>query len=485
MKKIFLILALIISGCSVNDLKFAQDFNESEEKEYIKTPKKITKTEAKTEKNQPDSQQEPSEFQKNSTNKKINDDNLFNRSQEDDLILSDEEKGYLKPKIGKNFESNNLFIPPNSHRKIQIALFLPFTGKNKELSWSIFNASSLSIFENDLENKIELVLFDSKDSPQDTQKAFKEIVDSNIKVVIGPVFTNSIVAIEKMARDNEITVISLSNNHELLNKTNNRGGVFVSGILLESQIDKIVNYAMDRGKFNFAIIAPNNQFGKFTTDYLKKFVRARDGNFITSEFYEANNIDIDRAAERIVNSFGVPKKSKNRDTAYLSDYDRIYPQIILIPEAGKQLSKVVKSVNKFNKDERDFQLIGTFQWDDASTLNDINLLGSWFPAPEGDKFRIFEKNYHHSFGKFPPRISSIAYDAVWAISKIAQNKTNLKLTFSDFIDYSNNLKNGFDGIDGVFRFLPNGAVQRNLAILQVGNGKFETIDSSLEKFLKY
>ena len=204
MKKIFLILALVISGCSVNDLKFTQDFDD-EEVEYIKTPKKITKTEAKTEKNQPDSQQEPSEFQKNSTNKKINDDNLFNRSQEDDLILSDEEKGYLKPKIGKNFESNNLFIPPNSHRKIQIALFLPFTGKNKELSWSIFNASSLSIFENDLENKIELVLFDSKDSPQDTQKAFKEIVDKNIKVVIGPIFTNSIMAIEKMAREQEYT----------------------------------------------------------------------------------------------------------------------------------------------------------------------------------------------------------------------------------------------------------------------------------------
>ena len=484
MKKIFLILALVISGCSVNDLKFTQDF-EDEEVEYIKVPKKITKPETKTEKNQPDSQQEPSEFQKNSTNKKINDDNLLNRSQEDDLILSDEEKEYLRPKIGKNFESNDLIMPQGSNRKIQIALFLPFSGKNKELGWSIFNASSLSLFENDLENKIELVLFDSKDSPQDTQKAFKEIVDKNIKVVIGPIFSTSIMAIEKMARDNEITVISLSNNHELLNKTNNRGGVFVGGILLESQIDKIVNYAMDRGKFNFAIIAPNNQFGKFTTDYLKKFVRARDGNFITSEFYEANNIDIDRAAERIVNSFGVPTKSKNRDTAYLSDYDRIYPQIILIPEAGKQLSKLFKSINKFNKEERDFQIIGTSQWDDASTLNDINLLGSWFSAPEGDKFRIFEKNYYRYFGKFPPRISSIAYDSVWAISKIAQNKTDLKLTFSDFIEYNKNVKNGFDGIDGVFRFLPNGAIQRNLAILQVGNGKFETVDSSLEKFLKY
>ncbi len=476
MKKIFLILVFLISSCRYNDLKLTQDFEESEQIEYIKSPKKIIKTETKIENNQSDLEL---------GDKKINDDNLLNRSQESQIILSDEESKYLKPKIGRNFESNELSGQLSSGRKIKIALLLPLTGKNKDLGWSIYNSASLSLFENDSANKIELVLFDSKDSTQENQKAFKEIIDSNIKVVIGPVFSNNTMSIEKMARDNDITVISLSNNHELLNKTTSYGGVFVGGILLESQIDKIVNYSMDRGKFNFAIIAPSNQYGKIATEYLKKFVRARDGNFITSEFYENNNRDLDRASERVVTSFGVPSKSKNRDTTYLSDYDRIYPQVILIPEAGKQLSKVVNSLAKFNKDERDFQLIGTSQWDDSSTLNDINLLGSWFPAPEDERFRIFEKNYYNFFKKFPPRISSIAYDAVLAIAKISQNKNNSKITFADFTEFSADNKNGFDGIDGVFRFLPNGAVQRNLAVLQVGNGKFETLDSSIRKFLKY
>ena len=38
---------------------------------------------------------------------------------------------------------------------------------------------------------------------------------------------------------------------------------------------------------------------------------------------------------------------------------------------------------------------------------------------------------------------------------------------------------------GGFRFLPNGLVQRNLAVLQVGSGEFVTIDKPAEKFLKY
>ncbi len=471
MKKIFLIIALFISSCKYNDLKFSQDFSEDKVEFNTKTPQKIIKNEI-------------TPIKKDSIVQK-NDDNFLNRAEENQIELSEEEKNYLKPKIGRNFESNNLQIPPSSNRKIQVALFFPITGKNKDLGLDLFNVASLSLFENDLQNKIELVLFDSKDSTEDNQKTFKEIIDRNIKVVIGPIFSTSVIAIEKMARDNEITVISLSNNNELLNKTNNYGGVFVGGILPELQIDKIVNYSMDRGKLNFAIIAPNNQYGKIVTDYLKKFVRARDGNFITSEFYEANNRDIDRAVERVVTSFGVPTKSKNRDTSYLSDYDRIYPQVILIPESGKTLSKLVNSINKLNKDERDFQLIGTSQWSESSTLKDINLLGAWFPAPEDNRFRIFEKNYYNSFKKFPPRISSIVYDAVLAVAKITQNKSNVKINLSDFTEFSNPPKNGFDGIDGVFRFLPNGAVQRNLAVLQVGNGKFETLDSSIEKFLKY
>ena len=100
-------------------------------------------------------------------------------------------------------------------------------------------------------------------------------------------------------------------------------------------------------------------------------------------------------------------------------------------------------------------------------------------------YGYLEKNYYRTFEKFPPRITSIAYDAILAISKIAENKSNQKIGFNDFLEYNNSSTNGFDGIDGVFRFLPNGAIQRNLAILQIDNGKFETLESSIPKFIKY
>jgi ABC-type branched-subunit amino acid transport system substrate-binding protein len=485
MKKFIVLILILVSSCKYNDIKFTQDFEENDtEKSYSSSSQNIvniTENQSSEEISSNSIKEVPNKNSQNIVNSQSSEIDQFENNEK----ISSDEMQYLKSPIGKNYESNNLFIPPASHRKIPVALFLPLTGKNKDLGWSIFNATSLSLFDNDINNKIELVLFDSKENPEESKKVFKEIIDRNIKVVIGPIFTNTVLAIEKMARDNDITVITLSNNHELLNKTTRYGGVFVGGIIPETQVDKIINFSMDKGKFNFAVIAPNNQYGKIVTEQMKKFIRSRDGNFITSEFYENNNIDIDRAVQKVISSFGIPSNSRNRDTSYLSDYDRIYPQVIFIPEAGKALTRIAGSISRLNNEERNFQLIGSTQWNDSAVLSDINLYGAWIPAPEDGRFRIFEKNYYRSFGKFPPRITSIAYDAVLAIAKIAEQKTNLKLTFNEFIEFNNSIKNGFEGIDGIFRFLPNGAIQRNLAVLQIGNGKFETIESSTPKFMKY
>ena len=143
------------------------------------------------------------------------------------------------------------------------------------------------------------------------------------------------------------------------------------------------------------------------------------------------------------------------------------------------------SIKKQNRDERDFQIIGTSQWDDLSTLNDFNLSGAWFPSPESAKFHNFEKNYFQLYNKFPPRISSIVYDSVSVIAELAARKKGQIPVITDFTGYTNPPKNGFEGIDGLFRFLPNGLVQRNLAVLKVSGGRFETIEKPVEQFLKY
>ncbi len=390
------------------------------------------------------------------------------------------------------FLNKNLPVIKTDQKKVQVALFLPFSGKNKDLGFSLFNSATISLFYNDPNGIIELVLFDSKENPKDSEKAFRDIIDKKIKIVIGPIFSNSVEAIEKLARQHKITVISLSNNQNLINKIDKEGGVFISGILPEMQIEKIVNYAISQGKLNFAIIAPSNQYGKTITELLKRFVRSKQGNFITSEFYDNNSKDLDRVVERVIDSFILPdnlSKAKKDKDLVINDYDRIYPQVIMIPESGKIASKIISSIKKQNKEERDFQILGTSQWDDKSIF-DSNLINAWFPAPENEKFSDLENFYYSKYEKFPPRLASIVYDMIGLIAEITNRKQGQTPNLSDFINFKNGDKNGYQGVDGLFRFLPNGLTQRNLAVLKITtSGKtgnwFETIEKPNDSFIEY
>lgn len=386
--------------------------------------------------------------------------------------------------------SHNLDTLKAIKKKVKVGLFFPFSGKNRDLGWSLYNAAVMSLFDNDINHNIELVLIDSKDTPSEPAKSIKEITDQGIKVVIGPVFSSSVESLAKNFSDNYVTAISLSNNQQLSGKINNGGGVFIAGFLPEQQIDKVVNYAIDHNKINFAVLAPNNQYGLTVANMFKRIVKARDGTIITAEFYDSSGSDLNKVVERLINASMVPARlaegrgNKLAKNTTIKDSDRTYPQVIFVPESGTTLAKITDLIKQYNTQEREYQIIGTAQWDDVATLNRGNLFGAWFAAPEHNRFASFEKSYYQTYNKFPPRIASIAYDSVAAIAELVDKKEGLPAN-ADFINYVNPQKNGFSGIDGGFRFLANGLVQRNLAVLQVGSGEFVTIDRPADKFLKY
>lgn len=383
--------------------------------------------------------------------------------------------------------SHDLDTLKANKKKVKVGLFFPFSGKNRDLGWSLYNAAVMSLFDNDINHNIELVLIDSKDTPNDPSTSIKEITDKDIKVVIGPVFSSSIDSIAKDLMRNSITAISLSNNQKLGGKVNDKGGVFIAGFLPEQQIDKAVSYAIDNNKINFAILAPNNQYGLTVSAMFNRMVKARDALIITSEFYDPSGKDLEKVVERLINASVVPRHlAKKADPDFvLKDTDYTYPQAIFIPESGRVLTRITDLIKQYNTKERDYQLIGTGQWDDISTVNNNGLIGAWFAAPDHERFASFEKSYYQTYNKFPPRISSIAYDSVAAIAELIDKNDGRIPAASDFVNYKNPQKNGFNGIDGTFRFLENGLVQRNLAVLQVDRGRFINIDKPAEKFLKF
>ena len=76
------------------------------------------------------------------------------------------------------------------------------------------------------------------------------------------------------------------------------------------------------------------------------------------------------------------------------------------------------------------------------------------------------------------------------IAEITNRKQGQTPNLSDFINFKNGDKNGYQGVDGLFRFLPNGLTQRNLAVLKITPSKktgnwFETIEKPNDNFIEY
>ena len=376
-----------------------------------------------------------------------------------------------------------------SEDKIKVALLLPLSGTHKELGTALLNAATLSLFDNDHKKEIELVIFDSKGTPFGAKDAIKDIILEDIKVIIGPVFSSSTEAIAEIVKNNNMTVLSFSNNMDLIEKQ----GIFLMGLSFEQQIEKIVDFALEKGKNNFSVIAPNNQYGLTISNILKQTVKNKDGNFITSQLYINTGSNLDSAVKRLVNSYIVSQsayenleENVDRSEVIIDQEHKIYSDTILIAESGEALSKIAEKIKEYNTEERRFQIIGTSGWDKPSTVDDPNLQGGWFAGPDSRPYQKFENHYYQLYGQLPPRISSIAYDAVYVTtSLINQNKSKRSkdeiLTSEDLIYY----QKGFQGMDGLFRFLPNGAVERNLSVLEVDQHQFNVIEEADNRFLKY
>ena len=386
----------------------------------------------------------------------------------------------IQKKAIKASPINNISAPNNQNelkiiqKKVKIAALLPLSGKNKELGTALFNSITLSLFENDKNNDIELVVLDS----DDLKKAAIEVASQNITIIIGPIFSVDVEAFLSLVKDKNISLLSLSNNQELSGKK----GVFLMGFLPEQQIERASSYAISEGKDNFAIIAPNNQYGQKLSAILKNTVKRKDGNFISGELYSDSTRDLERAVSKVLSSYILAPYAKNKNPA--KEVNKFYANTIFIPEAGTALSKIISLIHKYNVGDREIQLIGSSNWDDASTLNNPSLDGGWLASPAPEKYHDFEKRYYQIYNKFPPRVSSISYDAAIAVIEFIKKSGKRELSAEDFINYQSP-KNGFIGLDGLFRFLPNGIVQRNFAILKIRGGKFEMIDSPSSMFFKY
>lgn len=359
----------------------------------------------------------------------------------------------------KNKDKSTSILPqkPNSSslriEETKVALLLPLTGNAQKLGRAMSEMAELSLL-NANNPQIKLLIYDTTDNIMTAQNITREAINKGAKLIIGPVFSQATMAIKDVAINNKINLISFSNDPSLENQ-----GIFTLGFSFDAQIRKIAQYTLSKGINQFYTLLPANSYGRNVAEILRDTVISNEGNVVKTEFYTNNIDELEIAVESVVTAI------KNNLSSQENTPNR---QALFIPEGGNQLKSILKLLSKHQLDFNQIQLLGTGQWDDYDTLVLDQLNGAWFAGSYTKERKLLEEMFNKEYGYIPPRLSILAYDAVSLASVLVKKQSFNKETLIN--------KNGFRGIDGIFRFNNNGNTERNLDILTIADNHLQVIE---------
>lgn len=321
----------------------------------------------------------------------------------------------------------------------RVALILPLSGPGNAgvAAQSMRNAAEMAIAEFK-DPAIQLLVKDDAGSPQGAQQAAQQALGEGVQLVLGPLFAQSVSAAAQVVRPRGIPIIAFSTDANVASR-----GVYLLSFLPESDVQRIVSYAVSRGKRSFAALVPDNAYGAVVEAAFQQSVARNGGRVVALERYPLNPPAMQEPARRIA-------QSASRAEA------------ILIPDIPDNVPQVVAALQASGVNLKRLQLLGTGLWDDPRIFSAPSLAGGWFPAPDRAGFRNFSQRYRARYGQDPVRTATLAYDAVALVA--ALQKTQGAAAFSEQVLTNSS---GFAGIDGVFRFRPDGTNERELAVMEV------------------
>ena len=150
---------------------------------------------------------------------------------------------------------------------------------------------------------------------------------------------------------------------------------------------------------------------------------------------------------------------------------------MLVIESGPDLKHISALLTYYGVDLPKIKLIGTGEWLEKNIGSEPGLVGAWFASPNPKLWDDFEKKFFNIYKYKPIRLSSLGHDSLLAVTSVSNLRKSQKFLYKDFQN-----KYGFAGIDGKFRFLPDGTVERNLAIIEIRDKKFKIQKQANNKF---
>ena len=341
---------------------------------------------------------------------------------------------------------------------------LPLTGKYSYIGQSFLDTMQMVIYENKNIDS-ELIIKDTKANPSLANKATKELVEKNVDVILGPFFSSTLNKSLKVAKYKNVPLIAFSSDRNEKDE-----GSYLMGFEPEQQIIDITEYTIKKNYKRFAALLPNSKYGKRVLNTYRKVLNKNKLLLSKVELYELGDNDIEKNIQKLVGLDKNPKIEKDEETGEdpIENFDPGFDVLLLI-ETGNKLRQTSALLTYYGIDVQKVKLIGTGEWYINNIGSEPGLVGAWFVAPSPKLWENFKKKFYKFYNYEPIRLSSLAHDSLTTIFSIVSKNDGInELNYEDFQS-----SYGFTGIDGDFKFLSNGTVQRKLSILEIKQNSFK------------
>lgn len=337
--------------------------------------------------------------------------------------------------------------PVTASGKMRIALLLPLSGGAAPIGQSMQQAAEMALFDSGAQ-ELALSAYDSGDDTTTAVEAYRKARTAGAALVLGPLFGTSATALAPLVAQGGANVVSFSNDESAAQR-----GVWVMGIAAPPQVRRVVDHAIDAGIKRFATFAPQTPYGEQMARTLESHVAVRGGTVVAAELYDPRSYDLMPAARRLASE----TQAKSGGDGKLA---------VLVPVPPPRLSPVLSALIAAGLDKTMVQFIGTGVWDIQGIGADTLLQGAWYAAPDPARRADFERRYTSTYGRPPHRLATLAYDGVGLAGHLARLKPG-----GDFSAEAITNPTGWSGVDGIFRFLPDGRSERALAVIEIQAGR--------------
>jgi len=341
-------------------------------------------------------------------------------------------------------------VPP-----ARVALLLPLSGFGEpaQIARGMRQAAEMAMFEAN-GTSIQLIVKDDGANAEGARQAANAAISEGAEVILGPLLSNAAGGAAEAARPSRIPVVSFSNDPTIAGN-----GVYLMSFLAADEVTRVVDYATRHGKRRFAALIPANAYGQTVEQPFRDALTAAGAELATAEIYQPDASGLQEGAKRVVAKIQAAEAGgKPIDALFLpSGPDEIAQLAPLFGYAGLNTKKV--------------KLIGTSAWDIPFSGRDTVLSGAWYASTDPQSWALFAQKFQANFGQQPPRLATLAYDAVRMTIELSQNPPPAR-----FGDAYITRPNGFMGVDGTVRFGADGKARRGLAVLEVQKDTSVIID---------